>query len=77
MEQADGLGDLREDPQEIVARRDEAQRLRQKFPGGPGNAALHLAGSKYGEIAAALGLRDSKAVDNALQRIRKKLKAFS
>ncbi len=82
MEQADGLGDLREDPQEIVARRDEAQRLRQKLDELLSEMErqvlrMYLAGSKYGEIAAALGLRDSKAVDNALQRIRKKLKAFS
>ncbi len=82
MEEAGDLLDLSEDPQEIVAHRDEAQRLQQKLDellSGMERQVLrmYLAGSSYDEIARTLGLSGSKSVDNALQRMRKKLKLFS
>ena len=82
MEEACDVCDLREDPQEIVANRDEAQRLQQKMDELLSDMErqvlrMYLAGSSYDEIARALGLRGSKSVDNALQRMRKKLKSFS
>ena len=38
--------------------------------------SLYLSGKSYGEIAAILG-KDSKSIDNALQRIKKKFEKFS
>ena len=38
--------------------------------------SLYLSGKSYGEIASILG-KDSKSIDNALQRIKKKFEKFS
>ena len=70
------------DPQDIVLGSDEAERLMQYVdkhlsPREQQVLRLYLSGDSYDVIAAKLGLTGSKSVDNALQRIRKKLKSFS
>lgn len=70
------------DPQDIVMGREQAARLLQYVdmhlsPREQQVLRLYLAGDSYDVVAEKLGLSGSKAVDNALQRIRKKLKAFS
>ena len=71
-----------DDPQDIVVGREEAARLLQYVdkhlsPREQQVLRLYLSGDSYAVVAEKLGLSDSKAVDNALQRIRKKLKSFS
>ncbi len=70
------------DPQDIVVGREEAARLllfvdKHLSPREQQVLRLYLSGDSYAAVAEKLGLPDSKAVDNALQRIRKKLKSFS
>lgn len=70
------------DPQDIVMGREQAARLLQYVDKHLSEREqqvlrLYLAGDSYAVVADKLGLPDSKAVDNALQRIRKKLKSFS
>ncbi len=70
------------DPQDIVVGREEAARLlsyvdKHLSPREQQVLRLYLSGDSYAVVAEKLGLSDSKAVDNALQRIRKKLKSFS
>ena len=70
------------DPQDIVVGREEAARLlafvdKHLSAREQQVLRLYLSGDSYAAVAEKLGLSDSKAVDNALQRIRKKLKSFS
>lgn len=71
-----------DDPQDIVVGREEAERLlafvdKHLSVREQQVLRLYLSGNSYAAVAEKLGLSDSKAVDNALQRIRKKLKSFS
>ena len=71
-----------DDPQDIVVGREEAARLlsyvdKHLSAREQQVLRLYISGCSYAAVAEKLGLSDSKAVDNALQRIRKKLKAFS
>lgn len=71
-----------DDPQDIVVGREEAARLLRYVDEHLSEREqqvlrLYLSGDSYAVVAEKLGLSDSKAVDNALQRIRKKLKSFS
>ncbi len=65
------------DPAELLVEREEADRLRQRLermltPLEYRVLAAYLGGQNYDEIAAVIGV-SRKAVDNALQRVRKKL----
>ena len=70
-----------DDPESRIIARDETQRLRVWMRSHLSAReqqvlALYLAGGSYAFIADRLSLRDGKAVDNALQRIRKKMRAY-
>ncbi len=65
------------DPEQIIIEREQflgtESRIVEMLSGFESDVlALHLAGIPYGRIAVLLG-KDAKAVDNALQRIKKKL----
>ncbi len=65
------------DPEQIIIEREQflgtESRIIEMLSGFESDVlALHLAGIPYGRIAVLLG-KDAKAVDNALQRIKKKL----
>ena len=82
IDSADDWTGAANDPQDIVVGREQAVRLLQfvdKHLSVREQAVLrlYLAGSSYAAIAESLSLKDCKAVDNTLQRIRKKLKSFS
>lgn len=67
-------------PESLVIRREEAEALRQRIAGRLSDFEqsvffLYLTGCSYGEMARRLG-RPVKAVDNALQRTRRKLAAM-
>ena len=66
------------DPQEIISAEESAKQLDHKLntklsPLEKKVADLYLSGLSYGDISAKLGI-SSKAVDNAIQRMRKKLR---
>lgn len=82
IEDARELSEPVSDPQEIVVGSDEASRMREMMDKQLSALEkevlrLYLSGNSYSDIADVLSLSGSKAVDNALQRIRKKLKSFS
>ena len=65
-------------PEEIIINREATEILRRKIEGKLSKfekevLKQYLNGCKYEEIGAMLG-KESKSIDNALQRIRKKLK---
>ncbi|MBQ6442555.1 MAG: RNA polymerase factor sigma-70 [Lachnospiraceae bacterium] len=64
-------------PEELVIRAEDLQEIRRRAsedlsPMEKAVLSMHLSGLSYVEIAEALG-KNQKSVDNALQRIRKKL----
>jgi len=68
-----------DDPQDIFSAREDAAALQDFLQQQLSDlersvALLFLAGERYGQIAQTLGV-SNKAVDNALQRVRKKLHA--
>lgn len=70
------------DPQNLIVENEEAQRLLlnmdKRLSKTERNVLrLYLFGDSYSVISEKLSLSGEKAVDNALQRIRKKLKSFS
>ncbi|MBQ5987289.1 MAG: sigma-70 family RNA polymerase sigma factor [Clostridia bacterium] len=70
------------DPQDIVVGKEQAKRLlafvdKHLSEREQAVLRLYLAGCSYAAIVERLSLKDCKAVDNTLQRIRKKLKSFS
>lgn len=76
-----GLSDAKLDPQEIITSRESLQNFKAiirnsaDFSDFEGKVIrLRLSGKSYCEIAKELG-KSEKAVDNALQRVRKKLRA--
>lgn len=74
--------DRLDDPQDIIVGNEEAVRLRERMDKQLSKTErdvlkLYLLGDSYSVIAKKLSLSGEKAVDNALQRIRKKLKSFS
>ncbi len=74
--------DSLDDPQDIVVGIEEASRLsacldKQLSETELRVLKLYLLGDSYSTIAKKLSLKGEKSVDNALQRIRKKLKSFS
>lgn len=71
-----------DDPQNIIVGNEEAVRLikhmdKQLSKTEHSVLQLYLLGDSYSVIAKKLSLPNEKSVDNALQRIRKKLKSFS
>ncbi len=73
------FGSIADDPQEILAAKEETARLLEiinfKLSGFEKSVLKrYLIGESYEQIAKALGTK-AKAVDNALQRIKKKLKS--
>lgn len=74
--------DTLDDPQDIIVGIEEASRLRESMDKQLSGTELsvlklYLLGDSYSVIAEKLSLPNGKSVDNALQRIRKKLKSFS
>lgn len=70
------------DPQNLIVENEEAQRLLLNMDKRLSKTErdvlrLYLFGDSYSVISKKLSLSGEKAVDNALQRIRKKLKSFS
>ena len=70
------------DPQNLIIENEEVQRLKNRLDKQLSDTEqkvlkLYLFGDSYSVIAKKLLLSNEKAVDNALQRIRKKLKSFS
>lgn len=71
--------DLGSDPETFVIEQENLQRLRSKIssllsPLETKILALYLSGYKYGEICEKLSLK-KKSVDNALSRVRRKIRA--
>ncbi len=74
--------DALDDPQDIIVGIEEASRLSKNMDRHLSETELrvlklYLLGDSYSVIAEKLSLKSEKSVDNALQRIRKKLKSFS
>ena len=70
-----------DDPETRIIAQDEALRVREWVQAHLSAREqqvlwLYIAGGSYASIADRLSLRDGKAVDNALQRIRKKMRAY-
>ncbi len=78
LEQSDGVANEEKDPFRIVALKEERELLMEKARSLLSNLeqetlSLYLSGHSYKEMAEELNL-SVKAVDNALQRIRRKLR---
>ncbi len=74
-----GLNDSKSDPAVILSQKDETEYLTRLLESGLSDFEkqvinLHLKSKSYAQISAALGCSE-KAVDNALQRVKKKMRA--
>ncbi len=75
-----GIGSVKDNPENIMIGKENLEQLEQAIENEMSNferqvIELRITGMGYDEISKVLG-RDSKSVDNALQRIKNKLKKY-